>query len=178
MAAVIEIILNSFFECAEVEELESVKPFLEGLFSSIYLDLRRQGLEVLKKCGIPEASENCDCLYAGLSSAGRPFMISVSSTNNFELQVVDQPFSYLILNQVPEIVAYVQKVLSAFLGEARGKCHDQVWDLAQRFLPGVIQKIAKRDPVVSENGDLIFLTKAGVKTFEFAPSVSSGGASA
>jgi hypothetical protein len=171
----IEKVMEVFFEDFDPERFLALKPVIqEGLVLG-YSEVRRRGIELLRSLGKPESKENVDCLYQGFSTSGRPFMISISSTNNFELQLVDQPYSYVALNQAPEIVSYVQKVLSAFLNEARGKSHAQVWDLAQRFLPGVIQKISKRDPIVSENMDLIFLTREGLKTHEFFKAVGDNG---
>lgn len=147
-----------------LEAFEVVASEYSKLLSSIYQKVKEDDISKLEAIGKAAYTET-DCLYGGLNN-GVPFIISLSSVYDFQLKLI-KPISFIALNQSPRILEYVKKTLQAFMGTVSDKGTDEVWDLGRRFLPSIIRKISKADPLVSVNGDLIFLSGEGVKEYEF-----------
>lgn len=166
--AMVERLIHNAFEFGleNLENGDSIDSGLSKLFSSTYLKVKKDNISKLQAIGKSGEIENVDCFYGGLND-GAPFIIVISSTDDFQLKLIDKPMQYVCLNQSPEVLEYVAKTLKAFMGAIADKGTDEVWDLGKKFLPGVIQKISKVDPLVSANGDLIFVSVSGVQAFEF-----------
>jgi hypothetical protein len=152
---------------------DSLEVFEEGdsmyskLFSSDYQKVKEDSILRLQALGKTGDTENVDCLYGGFDENGFPFIISLSSVDDFHLQLINLPMQYVCLNQSPKVLEYVKKTLRAFMGAAADQGAEKVWDLGRGFLPAIIQKVSKADPLVSWNGDLIFMSSNGIQTYEF-----------
>ena len=162
---VIQSALQSILEDS-LELFEIGKSELSELFSKGWEEVKKDAIDQFRAAGKKEDVGNIDCLYSGFDQ-GNPFIISVSSVDDFQLKLVDKPNRYICLNQTPEVLTFVRNSLHSFLGATQGQEADKTWELAKRFLPGIISKISKADRLVSANGDLIFLTKDKVLTHEF-----------
>jgi hypothetical protein len=156
--------LHGFFESG-LEVLEVVAPTCSELFLGSYKKEKERIISRLKVIG-KTANTETDCLYGGLDENGVPFILSLSSKDDFQLKLT-KPISFIALNQKPEILSFVKKTLQTFMGAASDKKLDEVWELGRRFLPTIIQKISATDSLVSRNGDLIFVSNSGVQTYEF-----------
>ena len=162
----VEAFLHTLFVDSLEAYFEEGNAIVSKLFSASYQKAQEDAIPRLEGNGKTGDTENVDCLYGGLDG-GAPFIIALSSADDFQLQLVNTPLHYICLNQTPEISAYAQSTLKAFLGAVEGQGIDEVWELGKRFLPSLIQKISKEDPLVSSSGDLIFLSGKGIQTFEF-----------
>jgi len=112
-------------------------------------------------------TENVDCLYGGFDYDGTPFILTLSSVDDFQLQLINKPMQFVCLNQRPEILEYVKNILRVFMGAASDRGTDEIWELGKKFLPIIIQKVSKADPLVSANGDIVFISSKGIQTYEF-----------
>lgn len=159
-------LLHSFFEY-DFDPFESGDFMFSELFSVDYEKIKRENINKLESIGKTGDSENVDCLYGGLKDNGTPFIMTVSSTDDFKLKFIDKPMQYVCLNQTPKVLTFVKGLLNNFIGATKGVETDVVWELGKRFLPQIIQKVSKVDPLVSASGDLIFVSNKEIQTYEF-----------
>jgi hypothetical protein len=167
----IQNVLHSAFEFS-LEAFDGEDFCYSEMLSSDYQKAKEDDKARLHGIGKTAYTET-DCLYGGLDD-GAPFIIIVSSTDDFQLKLIDKPIQYVCLNQTPEILAFVTKFLKVFVGATADQGTDEIWNLGRKFLPSIIQKISKADPLVSLSGDLIFVSKGGVQTYEFGEGMSNG----
>lgn len=162
----IEALLHSTFEF-NLEAFESVDLTYSKLLSLDYQKAKEDNISTLQAIGKTGETENIDCLYGGLDKNGVPFIISLSSVNDFQLKLVNNPPQYVCLNQSPKVLTFVKGLLHNFIGATEGVETDKVWELGKRFLPQIIQKVSKVDSLVSVSGDIIFVSSKGIQTCEF-----------
>jgi len=164
-------LMHNIFEYS-LEAFGSGNSVFSEMASMAYRKVKEDNLGQLQAIGGSGDTENVDCLYSGFNFDGSPFIITLSSVDNFQLKLIDKPMQFVCLNQSPEVLEYVKKTLRAFMGAAADQGQDKVWDLGREFLPAIIQKVSRADPLVSVNGDLIFISSSGiqnitVRSFEF-----------
>lgn len=152
---------------SSLEAFGSGNSAFSEMASMVYQKVKEDSLGQLQNTGKNGDTENVDCLYGGFNHDGVPFIISVSSADDFQLKLINKPMQYVCLNQSPKVLTFVKGLLKNFIGATEGLGIDEVWTLGKRFLPSIIQKISKMDNLVSESGDLIFVSKEGIQEFEF-----------
>jgi hypothetical protein len=138
---------------------EEWKPFFQERASGLYHEIARMNLETLKRDRFEY--QNFDGLLAGISSDGNLFIISVSNSNDFVPEILTKPFSFLMLNQEPEVLQKVKEIIEKFLILAKTPSEDLIRSFAKAKLPQIIKMVSKSDRYCTANGDVLIICKKG-----------------
>lgn len=143
----------------DLEAFKKWKTFFQERASGLYGEISKMNLESLKMENYEY--QNFDGLLVGISSEGNLFIISLSSSNNFAPEILTKPFSYLMLNQEPEVLQKVKEIIEKFLVLAKTTSTDLIKGLAKEKLPGIIRAVSEVDRYCTPYGDILFLNKKG-----------------
>jgi len=145
----------------DVQNLVKRKEEFKDSVNSSFLDAKR-------KNGKTGPSFNSDILFGGISPDGVKFISAISSEDNFELQICNQPGTYICLRHQPDILAHVSRQIEFYLEVTSAPIHLDIRKaLAKKYFPKILHRISEKDFRVSRSGDLIFIDSSGYSVEEF-----------